>query len=388
LVRAFSKEKPDDVYERDEFFSSQIESSKLSYLGGDYLKYEIRHQWVSNTEYFIELRDMPEWSTAYGYVLDLTQPNSFKQVLSSLRWPIVVADNPPRLITLDSPSNSPDIGSDRPAHCTRSIYYFDTHSLKNHDYGALCVTEYGPVDGTGYYRHVLTNGKASLVRYNPNTKQQTELYQGEIERVFWVSSDEHYAVLGLDNSGKIDNRPGFEFDGTFAYMNVINPVIALVDLRKNTILFKVASDVGTLQNDSSGYSSTSEVKQLTSDILLIASITPNDQGTLPWHYTLVSLPSGKATKLNLHGDIAEQILPGGLLLDFPDGKNNSSALTLYDPFTEQMTPLMNAVNGYWAQIDKLDGKLLTLSVVVNTDCYSLSPYGVHPRTAQYVIQLP
>ncbi len=380
--RLFFKAMSKDFSGQDPYFSYEIRSGRLLNLGSIYLRGLHNGQWATDTDYFLEVRDMPEWSVADAYVIDITRPNSVRHVLSSLRFHVEVRENPPRLETFDSPSNDGGMDGNR-QNCKRSIYYFTTQTIKNYTYGSLCITEYGATDGIGYYRDVQAGGIAALVRYNPVTKQRAELYRGEIERIFWVSADERFAVLGLDNNGKIDNRPGYEYEGLLHHLDVSSPKLAVVNLNKGTTLFEAETTPEFVWNDYIYSPKPSAIKRLRSDILLLTYQIPAVKEPASYAYTLISLSDGRSASLPIHGDVAEQIIPGAWVLNFPDGEERSSALILYNPITGKSIPLVNAVDGYGAFVEGLKGNLLTVSVIPSDEAGS-----DYSKRARYVLLLP
>ncbi|HEX2907805.1 MAG TPA: hypothetical protein VHO69_13130 [Phototrophicaceae bacterium] len=136
--------------------------------------------------------------------------------------------------------------------CGRTTYYVETHETVELDLDGLCHPEYGDIEGVGYYRDVpfgesrecCTPAPAKVVevpfvRYDTRTSERQELYRGEIEAVYWVSPNEQYAILLLDQDGEIDFFPYLD---AFNYQQLGLPYLALVDLQTGETLATTPMD--------------------------------------------------------------------------------------------------------------------------------------------------
>jgi hypothetical protein len=122
----------------------------------------------------------------------------------------------------------------------------------------LCRPEYGAIDGLGYYRGFPLGTfrwganrdqdiqSTSLVRYDVEEQLQNVLYTGEIEQVHWVSENERYTILTLDNNGRIDNFPNTNAAADTAYGLTIE---VLIDLRTDTPLAGVVKEQWAFSDD-------------------------------------------------------------------------------------------------------------------------------------------
>lgn len=317
---------------------------------------------------------MAEWTQSDAYVINITRPNSLTHVLYNYRFTFEFKKDPPRLEAFESPSN--DLGMDKTgrANCKRRVYYFGTHAKKTYEYGRLCTTEYGSTDGTGYYRDVKPDGIATLVRYNPVTKRRAELFRGELEYLFWVASDERYAVVILDDNGKVNCLPGYEWYW-LDYCQIAHPKIAVIDLKQDAVLYSIETTAWFTQNAPIFYRDA--VRQVDQKTILLR-FSQKDRGL----FILFSLSDLKATALPIQGELVGKITPDGKLMIMPD-KSLSPALNLYVLATGQTIPLVNAVDGYVTAIEELDGTLLRLTIAPSRE--EGLPEG---RRAQYVIELP
>ncbi len=391
------------------YFSYNPRTNQLIQIGdiSDYDAFQLAPgmTWATDTEFYVEHRQMSEWSTTMVDMADITRPFSVKQVLSLVRFEPFFVSNPPRLEAVTTTS---DLGGDvRDArNCTRTVYFFTTHITQTIDYGDLCVTEYGDPLGVGYYRDVQSDGTAILVRYDVRNKSRKELYRGEIERVYWVSADEHYAVLKVDHSGKIDCPPGEEFAGTLGCpFDERNAHIVLVDLIRGQTLYSnqaASSEINGWLYSHDPSTSSAVVPLDPTRILLLnrgenTSASPEYDGTenaafSADDYAIVTLSTGYAKPLPFYGGALDKVMPvDGRLFFHPDGTSNSTALEMYDPSTERVIPLIRAFPQNdpccTTIIEKVEGDLLTVRVLPSERYMESHPpfYGYYAR---YVLRLP
>jgi hypothetical protein len=121
-------------------------------------------------------------------------------------------------------------------HCWREIYSIPTRSLEIVDYQRFCdYAEYHRQEDpdTGYYRVSTGENETAIVRFNPITREQVELYRGAVEGVSYVSENEQYAVLMLSIDGVLRVPPG-----TSARSEDAHAILALIDLSSGNILYQ------------------------------------------------------------------------------------------------------------------------------------------------------
>jgi hypothetical protein len=184
----------------------------------------------------VNARQQMEWSANDIFVADLQHPQRSMIRIDGFRFAPKVYQNPLRIVTTSTPSNGE--GSD-----VCSYVVFDIRSGRSTSYHApksMCQPEYGDIRGVGYYRDVSTGSAVSrLVRYDAVTQEQVELYRGEIEFVFWVSPDERYALLVLDEDGKTEPPRGWNEVGSFGGLGTSpNAKLVWLDLKSGRQLYQ------------------------------------------------------------------------------------------------------------------------------------------------------
>jgi hypothetical protein len=224
---------PSNNYSEVFIYSYQISTDTLNVLGSLYPEEVLFFERWVGTQILIGTSRMPEWHTRYLYIADAAFPNSLELAVTRFRfWPDY-QENPPRYEFITGTE-----GGDGVPYCSWIIYDIESRELVTHDLYSMCLPDIGMIDGTGYYRDLLDPQlrAATLARFTPLTGEREDLYTGEIEAVHWVSDDEHYAALTLDDSGRIDVHSSFYDPGS-----PTNPSIALVDLQTDVILYQAAT---------------------------------------------------------------------------------------------------------------------------------------------------
>ena len=99
---------------------------------------------------------------------------------------------------------------------------------------STCYPEYS-IGDHDYYREISDDQQhATLIRVERFTGETSQpLYEGEIESIIWISTDERYAALVLDNNGIID----YPEDIRNADTNTADAQLTLVDLRNDATLY-------------------------------------------------------------------------------------------------------------------------------------------------------
>lgn len=187
-------------------------------------------EWVWNDTALFKTYDENDTHHFSYIVLDLTEGKVYQTAESSdpneslrYRW---YRSNPPRIEVFYDRSDG---------LCRKIIYHLLTQTETNYPPDELCDRQIENEDGNSYYRVIDADGKeARLVRFNIITGEQAEIYRGEIEEMMWLSNDERYAMLILDNNGTIDMLPGmYPRDA-----NTSNAHLSLVHLTTGQILFE------------------------------------------------------------------------------------------------------------------------------------------------------
>jgi len=172
------------------------------------------------------------------YSVDITQTNSLELAISRLWYLPEFYNNPPRYdyVKFTTPENFWD------TQCEHVIYDILSEETQVTDMGSVCFPEKGSLDGIGYYREVTAGeeGIATLTRFDATTGVSEVLYEGEIESIEWVSSDEHYAVLVLGSNEYIDVLPFREPKWSWYFPD--SPKLAYVDLINDEVIFENWTD--------------------------------------------------------------------------------------------------------------------------------------------------
>ncbi len=376
-----------EVPRKQEFavFSYEIKTGKLINNGlvesGNCLGVEPLvdwDRWVDNSTLLIFTWGGLEQCYRGLWVVDATRSNSAELGLGD-RFDPEYYDDPPRLEA--HYSSAKHVYSDETgAPCSHEVYYIKTRTLKTYTYGDLCIAEYGPQDGTGYYRAVAKDRKtATLVRFNPVTRQRASLYRGEIEQVLWVSGDERYAALVFDDNGKIDIQPGVRGDdqGQMGHSR-----LTILNLATGKKLYEREAEF-TYEIVLGSWSP--EVWEISTHELLLASFNPRATSYLESQekYTVLSIKTDGITETRISEDGAGVILGKGQLLLWTDGMGKSTGLTLYDIATVKRTPLVNGLTSYEISIQEIAKGAITLDIYpAGENEYSYS------RRARYTLRLP
>lgn len=341
--------------------------------------------WATNMDWFIIDDGMPEWSSAYAYVATIPHENSMRMVLQNMRLPVVYFDNPPRLEAWFTPSNVSQIIKDD-FDCELSIYYFLTHSITIYHTGKLCVPDYGPAHGDGYCRDVQPDGKAWLTRFNPITRERKKLYYGELEHIYWVSEDEAYALVMLDNNGKIDCKPGYDLAWGYetSWYDITNPTIALIELESGNILYSVPGSADLA--DGWPWSVLGHENSLITPIDA-RSLIINFPASLYPQNMLIRIENGAAKVDMLDGATTLVVDKQHLVLerDTGEGATATYQYVLYNIFRQTSSLIVNKTNAYWFAFNKRqDG-----SIIISVKSRNASMRGENaPEEIKYMVELP
>jgi hypothetical protein len=302
--------------------------------------------WLDSTHFVMRASEMPEWSVRWMYIGDVAQPESMAVAATTPRfWPQLILTPPSIEGLITEVWDGPETGP-----CFVEHYDAQTRTHAYYDLGTLC--EYGiPLpDGSGDHLYRALEPSMTLVRYNFRTGVRSALFTGEIEWIGSVSPRGGYAVLGLGDNGAIEMIPDVGPNNSPCVIDVAacleRYVQAYVIVDLNT---------GELVAD---FPESSE--WFTDDTILVR----NSQ-------QLVSM------------DGREQPLPGIVILPLPDREQlllqtSDSMVSLYTVATEELTPVVQAVEGLSVTAQEDDTLLITF------------PRGAEQGSPQvsWVIRLP
>ena len=209
----------------------QFEAQESLYFG----------HWI-DTQVIINTGNTTRIGTMCALITDVIQVDNIYPTLCNQGGGPDYIDHPPRLVISYELNHIP---------CGRTTYDINTHTTTRIELNGLCHPEYGDIETVGYYRDVpmgvmteccvpppVEIAEVPLVRYDSRTGERQELYRGEIEAVFWVSTDEHYAIVVLDNNGEINIFPYLDF-----WIGTMNfPVVSLIDLQTGNIIEQTVKD--------------------------------------------------------------------------------------------------------------------------------------------------
>jgi WD40 repeat protein len=207
-------------------------------------------RWLTGTE--VILHSNPSWSplsNAY-YVVEVTRSESLEFIVADVYGAPRYYDEPPHLewmpceFTLCGPG---------PREDGLRYYDFTTHEFIVYPYieRANGVGDVIP-DGSGdrlyralNYRDdypIFTAPAATLIRFNYETLESTEIYTGEVEWVEGFSPDGRYAVLYVGHDNSIgSNLVLAESQGCYSPDG--NASLAILDLLDNTIVYEASGSL-------------------------------------------------------------------------------------------------------------------------------------------------
>ena len=319
-------------------YAYHLATNQLVYLGADTRRYlendlvEVE-RWVDDTHPIVQIYGTPTPSDYDVFIADLTQTNSLKQIVAmESQWPLDGED------TLEWFPYS-QFGDHRSAPYNPDDCRLHRFDLKTEKLTVLPVIPgvCGGIpitDGSGdyLYRSVprVETGMpktAELIRYNPLTGKSHDLFTGEIEWLQGFSPDGRYALLILDNNGKIEYPLDWEPD-QYPWDEVPSAWSAIFDLQTEKVIYTMPG----VANVYIGYSP------------YIAWL--ND------HQMLVSRngweefkPMMGASIVTLQDPITETPINGGVLTYFGDDlllrqdSGDNSQINLYNIPTDKTQPI-------------------------------------------------
>ncbi len=365
-------------------FSFEIRTGRLIKLGSFARESELyMERWVDNSTILIRSARGDEWSDKSVYIADVSKPNNLQLAQRSPRFYPKYLDNPARLESFVGPNSVGHPFTD----CFLQVFDIRTRMAKQYYYGRLCEPEYGPAIGTGYYRDVSddTRSPATLVRYNSITRQRKDLYKGEIEYILWVSADERYLALVLDDNGKIDRPPFWLWQ---MHKDLSHPRPVIVELATGKVLFEAA-----LGRPPDNWAWLNSVEQITPGVLLLTywqfAETVKDRtyddfdNDYPHRHSVLRKVDGKFTETILEGYASKLRAGDTRLLLWKDGQEKSTGLSLYDIGTGKYTELVHLLKAYTLHLEKYEQGLLTVSVTPAGETAASAR-----RLARYTLRLP
>ena len=193
-------------------------------------------RWFGSTVMIWSVQNIETRSEHIIYSADMNRAHSLRAALSRTTYLPEFYDDPPRYDYVDYtiPDDWADVWA---TTCQHVIFDVNTQQRRVTDKGPLCHPEYGDLHGLGYYRDVSrgAEGIVGLTAFDARTQEREILYEGEIEWIEWVSDDERYAVVALDDNGRVDALPFLDP----GYWNVPDtPSIALIDLVTDQVVFE------------------------------------------------------------------------------------------------------------------------------------------------------
>jgi hypothetical protein len=235
------------------------------------------------TQFIITQRDMPEWSSEFVYVGDVTKPNSLH--VPFWRWRFRATNSfeeyPPRFVFVSGYEGGDIIGGHGGGGCSLEIYDVLPAVLRTYRMGFLCHPEYGVVEGIGYYRgsfDFFSEDYYGVIRFNPLTQERVQLYpSAEIEQIIWVSPDEAYAAVVTDDSGYID---AISFRLNYQWESPQHPQVTLLDLKRDVPVFKMPVEDWLFWTEGSAPYVRSSITQVRSDAFVGIDSTRHNQAIL------------------------------------------------------------------------------------------------------------
>jgi hypothetical protein len=165
--------------------------------------------WLTPAVYGFMVRDMPEWSNGFIYLVDMSRRNSFKLAVTTWRFDPFFSHDPDALMTqyaLVDNNAPPNTGP-----CYMDVFDFASFESTTYETGTFCDYGYAIPDGSGdRLYHALYPG-AGLVRYNIFTGKREQIFVGEIEEIGSASHEGTYARISLDHSGELDVIKNYGF---------------------------------------------------------------------------------------------------------------------------------------------------------------------------------
>jgi len=314
-------------------------------------------KWASTNFILASTRDMPEWSVCNFYAASPHATDGLRNVISSIRLCPTINED---MVTLQSEFDRSLTGSGETLDCWIDYYNLETSESWTVNYGDLCWAEYTAPSGRSYYRDVDYESYAGeypdtarLVRFNVETGEIVPLYTGELERIVWVSEDEHFAILVIGQNGKIDLSPGWDQQFGLAEQGRL----AYVDLLTGQILYEASTiivpnfdgwairDLGIVTGD---------IRIIAPDQLLVIDapsqnanrlirVHLNDVGGYTEEVLAENIVSTLTDSRYLLYQSADGTLPSGAPhRSFPLQISDATAeISLYDAATDTLTPIIN-----------------------------------------------
>jgi hypothetical protein len=345
---------------------------------GDFLNGDnIRISWVEG-RIVLTTRQMPEWSLCTVYSARPDQSVELLPLISSFRFcPHLIRDTTTMAAVFDRAN------VDGTRECWITYADIETGQTWQENYGDLCWAEYTSSDGWAYHRAVnyldvwnYSARTATLVRFDVSTGEQVPLYEGELERVVWVSGDERYAIVFLGNNGAINLFP--DTDQQYALFETSR--LAYIDLETETILYETPTELRSHYVNGPDFLglTTANIKITSPTELLVITGAQDDDDRL------------LRVTLNADGSIVEDVLAEGIAAELPNQHyllihsepeygsiarfpvqlpltifpNSVQSVSVYDAQTDTVHSLLTAYDPRFTSIsvEELQGDTVRISV--------------------------
>ncbi len=311
--------------------------------------------WVDSTHPVFHIYSARNPAFYSVLIADVTQPNSLRLIVDMLsQWPMYSPDMQSLEWFPNSQAGIP--GDSSGEFCQLHHFNLKTQTLTlsrliPHVCGGIPI-----LDGSGDYLYRSVTfpetglpATATLTRYNLQTGKTNDLYIGEIEWLQSVSPDGRYALLILDNNGKIEYPYDWEPD-QYPWDEDSTAWTAIFDLQTRKIVYQLSNVANTFLG---GYPT---VDWLGNDQILVTV----NEGDVLNHTT-----SGRI--VTLHNPIMETGLLGQIFghynennLLLRDQFDNLTQIDLFNISAGRYVPITRAVRSAQYQINlstQTDGTL-------------------------------
>jgi len=235
----FACERTQQFCERTHIYGYDVANSTLIHAGFFESREKLLSfdQWVG-TQVIVETSEMGEYQLRHYFIADVSRSRSVAAAFMRFRLAADFYSDPPRYEYVTGWEDH-----DIPSQCRWVVFNITTRTLTE-QLLPPCRPDRGlPSMDVGYYRLVPNlhsseaRDTAGLIRFNPITGSFTEIYRGEIEEVIWVSDDEKFALLILDDSGEINTFP---HQPSYNWGIPKNPRLVLLNLQTGEELQAIA----------------------------------------------------------------------------------------------------------------------------------------------------
>lgn len=223
----------------NKFYAYNIHDNQFLVLGTDKGGEEIKGvKWIENNHVVIRSGDMPSWGSGNYYIANVNEPQSLTYIQNtSNEYPLYYSDELKRYKWIDYDASGCNLVLFNPIDTSYENYPLDED---------LCSlgAEIPAHAGDQLYLVINRDNRfipisVSLVRYNPFTRERTDLFTGEIELWTQMSPDGKYINLVLDDNGLIDTEADYEDYDKVSVERLSHPQLAIFDLERQTIVYQI-----------------------------------------------------------------------------------------------------------------------------------------------------